>query len=402
MSDPSGYLPRHLDTALRAALRSFPAVLLDGPRGAGKTTSARRHAAAQVMLPRDLEPLRADPEGYLRSLPSPVLLDEWQLAGTDVLWTIKRLVDDDPAPGRFLLTGSVEPASFGPTYPLTGRAVRLVMRPMTHAELTGAGAHRTFLERAADGDRPAASAGRPAAFLLADLEQSGFPATRSLPDPRLFLDAYAATVSQRAGEEGRDGNRLLRALRVLATLTARTVPDQRIWEAADINKLTWKAYDDLLTRMHLSASSQAMESNRLKRLTSYPKRFLADTALALALADLRAEDLRRDPNLAGPFFESYVMQQLRPQADLLGGTLLHLRTSAGEHEIDAVVQTRREVLAAEVKLTSRPTRQDARQLDWLRDRLRERFRAGYVVHAGGDSYPLGDRVWALSVAELMS
>ncbi len=359
------YLPRHLDRALAEAVAAAPVVLLDGPRAAGKTTSARRVAVTTVMLPRDLEPLRVDPEGYLRALAPPVLVDEWQLAGTDLLWTIKRIVDDDPAPGRFLLTGSVEPATYGPTYPLTGRAVRLVLRPMTWAELRGAGDAPTFLGELLTGRAPETTVGEAPAFDLELLARPGFPGARSLPDPGLFLDAYTSIVAHRAGDEGRDATRMLRAMRVLATLTGQAVPDQRIWEAADINKATWKHYDDLLARTHLAAATPALTSNRLARLTTYPKRFLADTATAMSLAEVTVADLRSDHTLAGRYLESYVTQQLRPQVDLVRGALLHLRTSAGEREIDAVVETARGIVGIEVKLGVRPTAADARPLSWL-------------------------------------
>ena len=154
MVTDTAYLPRHVDAQLAAALRVAPVVVIDGPRGVGKTTTAVQVTASSVLLPRDLETLRVDAEAYLRALPAPILLDEWQLAGTDVLWTIKRLVDADPTPGRFVLTGSVEPASYGPTYPLTGRSVRLVMRPMTQAELAGRGGEPTFLSAVVSGAPP--------------------------------------------------------------------------------------------------------------------------------------------------------------------------------------------------------------------------------------------------------
>jgi predicted AAA+ superfamily ATPase len=395
------YLPRHVDAPLADALRAAPVIVLDGPRGAGKTTTAARLAASAVILPRDLEQLRVDAEGYLRALTAPILLDEWQLAGTDLLWTVKRIVDDDPAPGRFLLTGSVEPASYGPTYPLTGRAVRLVMRPMTWAELSGAGGEPTFLARVLAGLLPGPGSGVSAAFDLETLGRAGFPAARGMPDARLFFDAYASVVSQRAGDEGRDAARLLRTMRVLATLSAQAVPDQRIWEAADVNKATWKHYDDLLARTHLSAPIPALESNRLKRLTAYPKRFLADTAMALALSELTIDDLRADPSTAGRYLESFVMQQLRPQVDQVRGTLMHVRTGAGEHEIDAVVEAGRCLVGIEVKLGPRPTQTDARQLEWLRDHLGDRFAYGFVVHSGADCYPLGERVHAVPLGVVM-
>lgn len=393
-----GYLDRHIDAALRRACDAAPIVVVDGPRGVGKTTSSLRLAASVVALPDDLPRLEVEADAYLSSLPAPVLVDEWQLAGTELLWTLKRIVDDDPTPGRFLLAGSTEPATYGPTYPLTARSAHVALRPMTVAELSGSGAEPTFLQRVVRGDeRPQASAGASSSFDLGLLARPGFPGARHMPDPALFLEGYAALVSQRAGDEGRDATRLMRTMRVLATLEAQAVPDQRVWDAADINKATWKAYEDLLSRTHLAVPSPAFESNRLKRLTTYPKRFLADVAMSLALAGLDLDDLRADPGRAGPYLESFVLQQLRPQVDLLGGTVLHLRTGAGNREVDAIVEVDGRIHAFEVKLGRRPRSSDARHLAWLRDELGDHFASGHVVHTGGDTYPLADRLWALPV-----
>lgn len=394
------YLLRHVDRRLASASAAFPIVVLDGPRAVGKTTTAKRIAESVVELPLDGERLSVDAESFLRDLPRPVVIDEWQLAGTELLWVLKRLVDDDPSPGRFVLTGSVEPATYGPTYPLTGRAGRLVMRPMTAAELDGRGDAPTFLERVVAGERPRARLGEGGRLQLDRLGRTGFPAARSLSDPSLFLDGYAALVAQRAGDEGRDASRLLTTLRVLATLEAQAVPDQRIWDAADINKATWRAYDDLLARTHVTAPSAAFDSNRLKRLTSYPKRYLADVALSLALAGIDAGRLTGDPTLAGRYLESYVMQQVRPQVDAIGGVLTHLRTGAGEHEVDAVVEVGRNVYAIEVKLGVRPSLEDARHLIWLRDQLGDRFVAGFVAHTGADSFELAERIWAIPITDV--
>lgn len=399
MGEPT-YLARHLDRDLAAACAASPIVVLDGPRGAGKTTSAARLARSIVELPRDRARLDVDPVSYLTGLERPVLIDEWQLAGTDLLWTLKRLVDADPSPGQYLLTGSVEPATYGPTYPLTGRAVRLVMRPMSVAELDGDGAAPTFVERVVAGDRPGTTAGEVARFDLGQLFRAGFPAVRAMPDAALFLESYAALVSQRAGDEGRDATRLLTTMKVLATLEAQAVPAQRVWESADINKLTWKAYEDLLARTHLTVPVPPFESNRLKRLTSYPKRYFADTALALALAGVDRAALEVDPGLAGRYVESFVLQQLRPQVDRVGGALSHLRTGSGEREVDAIIELGLDVYGVEIKYGTRPSAADARHLAWLRDGLGGRFVAGFVVHTGGDSFPLGDRLWAVPVDDL--
>jgi len=393
------YLPRLIDGRIEAALQNFPIVIIDGPRAVGKTTSADRWAASTIRLPHDAALLAVDAANTLSKLEAPVLIDEWQLAGTNLLWDLKGIVDDDPTPGRFLLTGSVEPATYGPTYPLTGRAVNLLMRPMTAAELRGAGHEPTFLSRLADGDAPSSAVGAPT-FSIDRLFATGFPAARDYPDPAPFLDGYAALVAQRAGDEGRDANRLLKTMAVLGVLASQSVPDQRIWESADINKASWKAYEDLLTRTHLSTPLPAYSSNRLKRLTTYPKRMLIDTALALALANLTAEDLRRDPALADRYVESYVAQQLRPQADLLRGTLSHLRSSGGQREIDLIIDIGDKRFAAEVKAGARPDAEDARHLQWLRQELGTGLDGAFVFHTGGETYPLVDGVWAVPISLL--
>ena len=391
------YLPRLIDGRLADALTSVPILILDGPRASGKTTSAGRLAQSVVSLPRDLERLRVDPRRFLSDLPPPVLIDEWQLAGIDLLWVIKSIVDEDPSPGRFVLTGSVEPATYGPTYPLNGRAAVIAMRPMSRAELDGRGDSPVWLEDLVAGERPTSTSGRSTDFDRRWLGQTGFPAGRLMDDPALFLDGYANTVAQRAGDEGRDSTRLLRTMRALATLEAQAVPDQRVWTAAGIDKATWRAYDDLLSRTHLTAPAPSFESDRLKRLTAYPKRFLADTALAVHLA---AIDVEADPTALGPYLESFVMQQIRPQADRVGGLVSHLRTGSSEREIDVVIDVRGDLYGIEVKMSTSPGQRDVRHLEWFRDAVRDRFVAGFVVHTGGDTFPLGDDIWAVPIADI--
>ena len=108
MSMAPPYRARMADAHLAELLADFPAVMITGARAAGKTTTAAKHVARIVRLdePGVAATYRADPDAALRRTDRPVLLDEWQEV-PEVLAAVKRAVDLDPAPGQFVLTGSV-------------------------------------------------------------------------------------------------------------------------------------------------------------------------------------------------------------------------------------------------------------------------------------------------------
>ncbi|MBM7518217.1 ATP-binding protein [Nocardioides nitrophenolicus] len=393
------YLPRIADEALAAAIDTFPVVMLDGARAAGKTTSAARVVTSELRFPRDLAFVQADPGGVLADEIRPVLVDEWQLAGTELLWAAKSIVDADPAPGGFILAGSVEPEAYGPTYPLTGRSVRIALRPMTRRELEGGGAEPLWLERLLAG-QVATPGRRHPRFDIGDLAITGFPAAARLAGSADWLRSYAGTIAERSVEDKRDPVRVNRLLRVLAECESQAVPDEYLWRSADINRVTLAAYEQMLTRTHIRADLPAWESNRIKRITTYPKRQYVDTALALALARIGPDQLRRDPALAGRFLESFVATQLRPECDRLGGVLHHVRTKGGEREVDLLIELDHGLVAVEVKAGVEPRPADARHLLWLREQLGDRLLATVVLHRGEATFELVDGVWAVPVTSL--
>jgi predicted AAA+ superfamily ATPase len=409
------YVPRVVDGLLDELLGSFPAVSLVGPRAAGKTTTAVRRAATILRLddPEVRQSVAAAPDAMIAGLAEPIVLDEWQEV-PEVLGAVKRSVDANPAPGRFILTGSVRAEMENRVWPGTGRLLQVPMYGLSVRERRGHARRASFIDRvlASGVDAITSPDERLTIRDYLDLMLEG-----SFPEPALRLPGssrrrwFAGYVEQMITRDvpaiapRRDPDLLRRYLSVLAVNTAGIAADSTLWSAAGVNRKTALAYDGLFQRMFVLDLMPAWFSNRLKRLTKAPKRYLVDPALVAAVLGLGRDAILYGPDMLGRLLDTFVAAQIRTEiaASSADPRPYLVREEHGRREADILVETAGgHVVAIEVKAAGTVTGTDARHLAWLRDEVGDPFVAGIVFHTGPHVFPLADRIVAAPVASIWS
>ncbi|WP_428122640.1 ATP-binding protein [Candidatus Poriferisodalis sp.] len=411
------YLPRVVDGEVSRALRSMPAVVLEGPRGCGKTRTGREHACSEVLFGGDAGArigAQLDPHGVL-SGSEPRLLDEWQLAPE--IWNQMRVAADDGGrPGRFILTGSASPADDVTRHTGAGRVRRVRMRTMSSYE-TGLssgeismddlfGAATGFIESQAPqlGDiiEAACRGGWPASIRF-DLDAALDYANGYL------MEISRADVPQLGTRRSPTG--LSRLLRSLARNVSTEASQRTLAKGTGAEELldprTVGAYLEALEQVFVVEDIPAWSAQLRSRarLRQAPKRHLADPSLAVAALDATPQRLRADLETFGLLFEALAIRDLRVYAQRSRGWLSHYRDS-DDLEVDAIIERPSGAwLAAEIKLGGEHAiEQAARSLTALAAKVSERSVGRpadlVVLTAVGSGYRRPDGVAVVPVTAL--
>ena len=410
------YQPRMADDHIAYLLTEFPAVVINGARAIGKTTTASQHVDQIVRLddPGVAAGYQADPDAALRRATRPVLLDEWQEV-PGVLGAVKRVVDRDATPGQFILTGSVRAELNHEMWAGTGRTVRMSMYPLIERELHDRSNldQPSFLERLVTSglDDLTLPADVPNIDGYIDIAlRGGFPEVAyRIRNPRaraIWLASYLDDLITRDAailDLSKDPIKLRRYLSVLALNNAGMPSDATLYRAADVNAKTAAGYEQLLRNLYVLDVVPAWANSRLNRLIKTGKRYMVDAGLAAAAAGLTPPIILADNDLVGRYFDAFATAQLRPELALSypRPNLHHLRMEAGRREIDLVIEVdASRIVGLEFKAGVAPTVGDAKHLIWLRDQLGKDFVAGVILHSGPGIYELGDRVYAVPLCAL--
>lgn len=365
----------------------------------------------------------ADPGRLVRGA-TPILIDEWQRV-PEVWDTVRRAVDEDSSPGRFLITGSASPF-LPPTHSGAGRIVRVRLRPFSLVERE--------LESPTVSLRELLAGGRPdiegetsvdLSRYTEEIVASGFPAIRPLPPRarRAQLESYVERIVDRdfedMGRPVRRADTLHRWIAAYAAATSTTATIETVRDAATGGqahkpaRTTVMSYRETLKKLWLLDPVPAWVPSKdyFSRLAHPEKHHLADPGLAVVLLGLDEQallrgaegsvPLPRDGTLLGHLFESLVTQSVRVYAQAAEASLRHLRTKGGRHEVDLIVERRDgRVLAMEVKLGRDASDDDGKHLHWLRDKVGEDLLDAVIINTGPSAYRRTDGIAVVPAALL--
>ncbi len=409
MNTPSLY-PRLVQARIAEALADTPVVLVAGPRQAGKTTLVRQMAEQgmrYLTLDDELTLLsaREDPVGMIRSLDCAVI-DEIQRA-PQLLLAIKKSVDEDRRPGRFLLTGSANLMAL-PTVAdsLAGRMETLTLLPLSQSEMHGSTAN--WIEASFDGRLLKADTPMVGESMVDAVLRGGYPeaiARESARRRTVWARQYINSIIQRDVQDIANVDKLdqlPRFLHALAQISGQMCNYTQLGGQVGLDGKTAARYTGIFEQMYLLRRVEVWSRNRLNRVVKTPKLHFIDSGLLATLTDLSATEVRQDRSRFGNVLETFVYGELLKHAITAEGDyrLLYYR-DADKFEVDVVIESAAgQLVGVEVKSSATVKDSDLRGLKKLSSIAGDRFKLGVLLYDGNETMPLGDGLWAVPLSSL--
>ena len=380
------YLPRICDSELQDALTVMGAVLIEGAKWCGKTSTAAAVAQSTLYMQdpdnsRSYQELAETKPSLLLQGENPRLIDEWQVS--PVLWDAVRFeVDKRNLPGQFILTGSAVPTDNATAHTGTGRFSRILMRPMSlyeSKESNGTVSLADLFDGKHDIEGISNLSIEQIAFAVC---RGGFPATIDKPDKtalRMSVDYVEAIINQdisRIDGVEKNPNRVRLLLRSLARNIATTASMQTLLDDVEstettISDKTFAVYHNALRRIFvvedMPAWSPSLRSKTAIRTS--PKRHFVDPSIATAVMRTNPEAVLHDFEYFGFLFEALCARDVRIYSQWNDGEVFHYRDKSGL-EADMIVQLRDGRWGAiEVKLGNKQIEDAAENLLKLKEKI---------------------------------
>lgn len=351
------YLPRITDKLLDERLKAKEAILIEGPKWCGKTTSAKEFAKSFIAMDEPdktkqyKQMVELNPSALLEG-ETPRLVDEWQLAPN--LWNAVRYeVDQRDDFGQFILTGSAVPAEFDASmHTGTGRISRLYMRTMSLYESKDSDGSISLSDLFDDKKISCANKKtlEEIAFLIC---RGGWPLAIKLEGKASlfqaidYFDSVVKNDISRVDSVKRDVEKAKSLLRSYARHVGSQAPletirkDMLANQADTFDQVTLYSYIDALKKIFVIEDAPAWNPNIRSKtaIRSTDTRYFIDPSIATAALGIGPKDLTQDLNTMGLLFKNLAVRDLRIYSELLDGSVYHYRDKSGL-ECDAVIHLR--------------------------------------------------------------
>jgi predicted AAA+ superfamily ATPase len=394
--------PRALTKLIDIAMSDTPVILINGPRQSGKTTLVRQYMPSLTYYTLDddnlLNAAKHDPRGFIKRIDRGII-DEVQRA-PGLLRAIKLSVDQNRAPGRFLLTGSANLLALpqiGDS--LAGRMEVLTLLPLSLAEIERKEGY--FLTYAQTQSWPLTKANK-FDYQLQALT-GGYPEMLTRHDPsrrNAWARAYIKAIVERDVKDISSIEKLIempRLLEILAQQSGKLTNFTQIGGQLNLDVKTAQKYVSLLENLFLVKRLPPWHANALSRLVKTPKLHFLDSGLLACLNRITLARLEADRSMIGALLETWVYSELLKAISMTSGSwdIFHYRDK-DQIEVDFVLENQEQkIIGIEVKASSTVFNHDFRGLKKLSSLVGGNWISGIVLYDGEQCLPFGDTLWAI-------
>lgn len=367
-------IKRTIEPYIRKIAGQFPVVAIIGPRQSGKTFLAKHlfpeKAYVNAEYPDTRQFIEEDPRGFLEQYRDGAIIDEVQRV-PDLFSYLQGSVDDDPSPGRYILTGSQHFLIHAHiSQSLAGRVGLAILLPLSVAETLAAGISSSSLE--------------------SDIITGWYPRVRlGSVEGSEWYENYRATYVEkdvRAITRITDLGTFQTFLKLCAARTGQLLNLSSIGIEAGITHNTVRAWIDILTQSFLVHTMAPYYRNFNKRMVKTPKLHFLDTGLVCSLLGIRTEEQLLQHPLRGPIFESCIITEI-VKTRFNGGLrdpLYFWRDKSG-HEVDCLIERGIQMMAVEIKAGRTITQEMFGDLTYFSEISKQSARESFLVYGGEES-----------------
>jgi len=413
------YIQRSLTNKLKYFIKYFPAIAITGARQVGKSTWLKEVLGQEAMTVVfdpivDLGNARQDPELFLRSRKASlkpgqkfIILDEIQYV-PQLIPVLKRMIDEDRAPGQYILTGSQQwEVMKSLADSLAGRVAFLDLEGFNLSEIAQEPAQTSWLDAWMRNPEEFVREGHARLALRQSVFETlwrGFlPEVQFLPTDLCspFFAGYLRTYIERDVRQLADVNDLEifgRFVRLCTALSGQEVNYSQLGRDLGITPQTSRRWLQILKSTFQWFEVDAFSQNSLKKISSKPKGYISDTGFLCFSQAISSPDALSGHPLLGSIFETAVAAELRKQIVLMNSPvhLYHWRSHSGA-EVDFILERDGQYFPIEVKAKSNPSKRDAAGIESFRLAYPHlKISNGMVISPSQEIIPLSQRDWAIS------